>query len=363
IAHDFNNLLMAVLGNLALLKKRMPEDPRLLRLVDGALQGAERGAALTQRLLAFARRQELRPEPVDLTQLVRGMMGLMERSVGPGVDIVTELPDGLPAALADANQLELALLNLVVNARDAMPGGGRIVILAENMTVDAHYAAMNIESRVGAYVKIEVEDNGSGIPTDIQERVFDPFFTTKPVGEGTGLGLATTLAIVKSHGGFVRMYSEVDKGTRFRIYLPADPQAVGAQSSPPQTTVPRGNGELIMVVDDEAAIRQVTRQTLEAYGYQVIVASNGAEAVALYAQNIQGIALVLTDMMMPVMDGQATIQVLRRMNPKVRIIAASGLNTSGMAAKATQAGVKHFIPKPYTAEILLKTLHQMLHES
>ncbi len=361
IAHDLNNVLAPIMMSIELLKGSLP-DPDDQAVLKTIAVSARRGADMIKQVLSFARGVEGKRHEVRIADVLRDLDQILSETISKNISIVSSVAPDLWQVQADPTQLQQVLMNLCVNARDAMPGGGRIVILAENMTVDAHYAAMNIESRVGAYVKIEVEDNGSGIPTDIQERVFDPFFTTKPVGEGTGLGLATTLAIVKSHGGFVRMYSEVDKGTRFRIYLPADPQAVGAQSSPPRTTVPRGNGELIMVVDDEAAIRQVTRQTLEAYGYRVIVASNGAEAVALYAQNIQGIALVLTDMMMPVMDGPATIQALRQINPAVRLIGASGISQNGKVAKAAGSDLDHFLPKPYTAEVMLRLIDRVLKE-
>ncbi|MDP2985757.1 PAS domain-containing sensor histidine kinase, partial [Hydrogenophaga sp.] len=361
IAHDLNNVLAPIMMSIELLKGSLP-DPDDQAVLKTIAVSARRGADMIKQVLSFARGVEGKRHEVRIADVLRDLDQILSETISKNISIISSVAPDLWQVQADPTQLQQVLMNLCVNARDAMPGGGRIAISAENMAVDAHYAAMNIESRVGAYVKIEVEDNGSGIPPDIQERVFDPFFTTKPVGEGTGLGLATTLAIIKSHGGFVRMYSEVDKGTRFRIYLPADPQAVGAQSSPPQTTLPRGNGQLIMVVDDEAAIRQVTRSTLEAYGYRVVLASNGAEAVALYAQNLQDIALVLTDMMMPVMDGPATVQALRQINPQVRLIGASGISQNGKVAKAAGSGLDHFLPKPYTAEVMLRLIDRVLKE-
>lgn len=361
IAHDLNNVLAPIMMSIELLKGSLPDpdDQAVLKTIEVS---ARRGADMIKQVLSFARGVEGKRHEVRIPDVLRDLDQILSETISKNISIVSSVAPDLWQVQADPTQLQQVLLNLCVNARDAMPGGGRIAISAENMTVDEHYAAMNIESRVGAYVKIEVEDNGAGIAPDIQERVFDPFFTTKPVGEGTGLGLATTLAIIKSHGGFIRLYSEVDKGTRFRIYLPADPHAEGTQSSPAQSSVPRGNGELIMVVDDEAAIRQVTRQTLEAYGYRVIVASNGAEAVALYAQNIQGIHLVLTDMMMPVMDGPATIQALRQINPLVKLIGASGISQNGKAARAAGSGLNHFLPKPYTAEVMLRLIDTVLKE-
>ncbi len=359
IAHDLNNVLAPIMMSIELLKDSLPDpdDQAVLKTIEVS---ARRGADMIKQVLSFARGVEGKRHEVRISDVLHDLDQILRETISKNISIVSTVAPDLWQVQADPTQLQQVLMNLCVNARDSMPAGGRIVISAENMSVDAHYAAMNIESRVGAYVKIEVEDNGIGIPPDIQERIFDPFFTTKPVGEGTGLGLATTLAIVKSHGGFIRMYSEVDKGTRFRIYLPADPHAEGARSSPAQTSVPRGNGELIMVVDDEAAIRQVTRQTLEAYGYRVVVASNGAEAVALYAQDIQGIDLVLTDMMMPVMDGPATITALRQINPLVKIIGASGISQNGKVTRASGLGLDHFLPKPYTAEVMLRLIDSVL---
>jgi PAS domain S-box-containing protein len=359
IAHDLNNVLAPIMMSIDLLKGSLPDpdDQAVLKTIEVS---ARRGADMIKQVLSFARGVEGKRHEVRITDVLHDLDQILSETIPKNISIVSSVAPDLWQVQADPTQLQQVLMNLCVNARDAMPGGGRITISAENMAVDAHYAAMNIEARVGSYVKVEVEDNGTGIPPDIQDRVFDPFFTTKPVGEGTGLGLATTMAIVKSHGGFVRLYSEVDKGTRFRIYLPADPTAQGTRDTDPRTTVPRGNGELIMVVDDEAAIRQVTRQTLEAYGYRVVVAANGAEAVALYAQNVQGIALVLTDMMMPVMDGPATVQALRQINPSVKLIGASGISQNGKVTRAAGAGLDHFLPKPYTADIMLRLIDTVL---
>jgi CheY-like chemotaxis protein len=226
--------------------------------------------------------------------------------------------------------------------------------------IDEHYAGLNIEAEPGPHVVIEVEDSGTGIHPGIVDRIFEPFFTTKDVGKGTGLGLSTSVAIIKSHGGFIRVYSEVGTGTRIQVYLPAHAGSRDVLDLNPTADLPRGRDELILVVDDEAAVRQITRQTLEAFGYRVITASDGAEATALYAARQHEISVVLTDMMMPIMDGPTTIQVLLRMNPAARIIAASGLNANGMVAKAANAGVKHFLPKPYTAETLLVTLREVI---
>ncbi|MEZ0386222.1 MAG: ATP-binding protein, partial [Verrucomicrobium sp.] len=252
------------------------------------------------------------------------------------------------------------LLNLCVNARDAMPEGGEISISAEKVQLDAHYAAMHLEAKVGPYLVIQVEDTGTGISPAVMDKIFDPFFTTKEVGKGTGLGLSTSLAIIKSHGGFIRPRSELGKGSKFRIYLPARQEGRNSTVESDEDRVIRGQGETVLVVDDEAPIRMITRQTLESFGYKVILASDGAEAVTTYVEHRSEIALVLTDMMMPVMDGAATIKVLTKMNPAIKIVAVSGVAASDAIAKAAGASVKIFLPKPYTAKTLLKVVRDAI---
>jgi len=261
----------------------------------------------------------------------------------------------------DATQLHQVLLNLAVNARDAMPDGGVLTFAAENVTIDAQYAATSRDAKPGPHVCVSVSDTGGGIPPDAMERIFEPFFTTKEVGKGTGLGLSTAHAIVKSHHGFITVYSEVGKGSMFKVYIPADPNLQSIPPAPDITTLHRGSGETILVIDDESSVLTITQQTLEAFGYRVLIAHDGAEGVALYAQRRATIAVVLTDMVMPIMDGPATVNALMHINPEIQIIAASGLDANGRIAKAAGNGVKHFLPKPYTAETLLTTLHNVLH--
>jgi CheY-like chemotaxis protein len=252
------------------------------------------------------------------------------------------------------------LMNLCVNARDAMPEGGSISIKVENIVVDENYARMHLEATAGRFVVINVSDTGPGISPEIQSRIFEPFFTTKEMSKGTGLGLSTALTIVKSHGGFINVYSELHKGSVFALYLPAVDVPGAIDSVALQTDLPLGHGELILVVDDEESIREITRGTLETFGYTVLTASDGTEALAVYADKKDEIAAVLTDMVMPFMDGPATIRALQRMNPKVRIIAASGLGTGPRAGEGALEGVSVFLNKPYTAEKLLKTLAEVL---
>ncbi len=253
------------------------------------------------------------------------------------------------------------LLNLCVNARDAMAEGGTLTVCADSLMVDESYAAMHPDARSGPYVRIQVTDTGTGIPQEVVDKIFDPFFTTKEMGKGTGLGLSTVLAIIKSHGGFLSVQSKPGLGTTFIVCFPA---SITPESLVPvvrEERPPRGQGELILVVDDEEAVRAITQQTLEAYGYQVLVAADGVEAISLYARHQTSVAVVLTDMMMPVMDGPATIRVLQSMKSSVKIIAASGMDSGADSAKAI--GVNHFLPKPYTAQTVLAALNEVLHSS
>jgi CheY-like chemotaxis protein len=238
-----------------------------------------------------------------------------------------------------------------------------LTLSATDVELGAPDEARNRDARPGPHVLVEMEDTGTGMTQAVMDRIFEPFFTTKGVGEGTGLGLSTSLAIVRSHRGFMEVESEPGKGTRFRIYLPA--LQAGATDVEPigEPDLPRGHGELILVVDDEASMRTVTRRTLEAFGYRALVARDGAEAVSLYSIQMDAIAVVLTDMMMPVMDGPAAVALLLEMNPNVRIVGTSGLSVGGKPTRAPDARVKHFLEKPYTAETLLRLLQRVLLES
>jgi CheY-like chemotaxis protein len=270
---------------------------------------------------------------------------------------------GLWTMTGDPTQLHQVFMNLCVNARDAMPHGGVLKVRMDNVVLDEVYVGMNPYSKPGAYILVEVSDTGIGIPQEIQGRIFEPFFTTKESGKGTGLGLSTTLGIVKGHGGFVHLYSEIGKGSNFRVYLPAATTPKEAEFvAVEQTHIRRGNGELVLVVDDEESVRKVMSSALTRFGYRVLLAANGAQAVGLYAQHRDDIAIVLTDMAMPVMDGASTIIALKEMNPKVKVIGSSGLTSNDGVAKAMDAGVRHFVPKPYTAGAMLRVLAKALDE-
>lgn len=359
IAHDLNNVLAPIMMSIDLLKLST-RDRNDLAILSTIELSARRGAEMVQQVLAFARGVEGRRLVIDPVEVVRDVQHLVHETFPKNIDFHAHLPVELPPIIGDPTQVHQVLINLCVNARDAMPEGGRLDLSATTVRVDEQYATLNPNAKPGPYVMLTVADDGSGMPKEIQDKIFDPFFTTKELSKGTGLGLSTVLAIVKSHGGFINVDSQPGSGTTFAVHFPAHARSHDKLNPLMQEIHPRGRGEVVLVVDDEESVRAITRRTLEAFGYSVMTACDGAEAVALYAQHRGKIEVVLTDMMMPVMDGPAAIQVLTRMNPEVRIIAASGLNLNGSVAKAADLGVKHFLPKPYTAQTLLLALQDLM---
>jgi CheY-like chemotaxis protein len=336
------------------------QETRKLGILATIGDSAKRGADMVRQVLSFARGVEGQRLEVQAGHLLKEIEKIAAETFPKNIQIRSDIPADLWAVQGDPTQIHQVILNMCVNSRDAMPGGGTLILSARNLMMDAPYASMIPGAKAGPYLIIDIEDTGAGMTPEVIERIFDPFFTTKDLGKGTGLGLSSAMAIIKSHQGFVRVQSEPGKGSKFQIGLPAQAVAVAATPVATPAELPRGDGELVLLIDDEDAVRQIARQTLESFGYRVLAAADGVDAATLYPQHKNEIAVILTDMMMPVMDGPATIQVLLRMNPQARIIAASGLGIKDMVAKATNAGVKHFIPKPYTAETLLKALHSVL---
>jgi signal transduction histidine kinase/ActR/RegA family two-component response regulator len=360
IAHDLNNLLAPITMGVDLLSRLTP-DPKSVAILESMQRSAKRGADLVKQVLSFARGVEGTRTSQRVEPILREVESMARNTFPRNITIELKIKSELWPVVADATQLNQVLLNLCVNARDAMPEGGRLELSAYNVEIDLQTAALNRALTPGRYVVLQVTDNGAGIPQAIIDRIFEPFFTTKEVGKGTGLGLSTVLSIVRSHGGSVNVYSEPNKGSAFKVYLPAQPELAaegGAHGAPDK--FPRGNGELILVVDDEASIQDVVRQALETFGYRVATAGDGAEAVALFAQHQSEISLVLTDMMMPVMDGLALIAALRRIDPHIRIVAGSGLNANGNVSRALNLGVNHFLAKPYAVDVMLQTFRKAL---
>ena len=358
IAHDLNNVLTPITMSLALLAMKLttPQDRKLLDLLQNS---ANRGADMVRQILSFARGVEGKRLPLQVGGLVDEVERMLAETFPRSIILEVTAPQDLWMIEGDPTQLHQVLLNLALNGRDAMPDGGRLTIISSNVQVDPQLAAKILDGQPGPHVLIEVQDTGSGIPVEIRDRVFEPFFTTKELGKGSGLGLPTCLAIIKSHGGFIDLHSNNGRGTSFGIYLPASTSGAAAEAVEPAQDSLHGAGELILVVDDEESIRLTAAQSLEAFGYRAITASNGMEAVSAFIQYGPDVAAVVTDMMMPVMDGPSAIQALLKIRPTLPIIAASGLNNE-LVARARSLGAQEFLPKPYGAEQLLKMLHTLL---
>jgi PAS domain S-box-containing protein len=362
IAHDLNNLLAPIIMGVDLLK-HFGLDGASKRVVDDIERSAKRGSSLVKKVLAFARGVEGSRQVLRVKEIIGELESIITNTFPKDIELVVTITDEALAISADPTQLDQVLLNLCVNSRDAMPQGGRISVSVETVMIDESHEILHPGIVAGRYVCISVADTGSGIPPENMEKIFDPFFTTKELAKGTGLGLAITMGIVRSHGGFLTASSEVGSGTTFKVYLPAEAEGVQPETRQMEKVEwPRGNGEWILVVDDEISILTVVQQTLVAFGYQVLTAEHGAQAIGLFAANRDKIAVVLTDMMMPVMDGASTILALHEIDPRVKIVAASGFSASGNAAKIGGIGTKHFLAKPYTTEALLNILRVVLTE-
>ncbi len=358
IAHDLNNVLTPILMTAQLLEAE-PQEERYQRLLPVLVANAKRGANLVKQVLSFAKGLEGKFTILQVKHLISEIKQIIKETFPKSLEIRTDIPQSLWTVSGDATQLHQVLMNLCVNARDAMPDGGRLSICAENQFIDRSYAQMHLDAQVGSYIVVTVTDTGMGIPPEILDRIFEPFFTTKELGKGTGLGLSTVMGIIKSHNGFINVSSVIGKGTEFKVYIPAIESTEAEVLE--ETELPIGHGELVLVVDDEVAIREITKTSLEAYNYKVITACDGIEAIALYAEHRDEISIVLTDMMMPSMDGLTTIRTLRKINPQVKIIAISGLASGDKLAAVIGTGVKTFLSKPFTTQELLKTLDGLLH--
>ena len=362
VAHDFNNLLTAILGGVELLEHRPqamePESADLLAMIRRA---SERGATLTQRLLAFSRKQTLTPQPTDLNRLVAGLSDLLRRTLGEHIQIETVLAGGLWITRIDRNQMESSLLNLAVNARDAMPEGGKLTIETGNTYLDAEYAAAHTEVTAGQYVLVAVTDSGTGMSEEVLAHAFDPFFTTKEMGRGTGLGLSQVHGFVKQSGGHVKLYSETGRGTTVKIYLPrliaAEAPAIVAPRAAP-ATLPEGT-ETVLVVEDDDDVRTYSVNTLRILGYHVIDAADGLTALRLVEEQ-PGIALLFTDVGLPGMNGRQLADAARQRNPALQVLFTTGYARNAIVHHGILDIGVHLLPKPFTITDLAKTLRGLL---
>lgn len=361
IAHDLNNILMPILMGCEYLR-RAGVPPPGEETVDRISRSARRGAEIIRQLLTFARGRRVDSEMTNPGRLVAELERMLRETIPPSIEIETAVDPNIWSIACDPTQVLQVLLNLAVNARDAMPDGGILGIRAENVEVDAQYANMNPGASPGMYVLLSVSDTGTGIAPEEIERIFDPFFTTKELGAGTGLGLATVRSIVKNHGGFLNVYSEPG-ATVFKVCLPALYETAPQEDETVPPPVIPGNGELILVIDDELAILDVTAATLESFGYRVLTAADGSEGIALYAQN-PDVAVVITDMLMPVLDGPTTIRALRRLNPNVRVLGMSGFTGQRYVNQTTSGPMPDLmLQKPFRASDLLNAIRAVLTRS
>jgi PAS domain S-box-containing protein len=360
IAHDFNNMLAVVMGSLELLDRRVgSSDPRARHYAEAAIDGARRAAVLTQRLLAFSRRQPLQPETLNVNRLVSGMSDLLRRSLGPEIRLETVLAGGLWQIHADPNQLESVILNLGVNARDAMPGGGRLTIETQNAFLDSRYSAKNVGVPAGQYVLIGVSDTGVGMPPDVAEKAFDPFFTTKDVGKGTGLGLSQVYGFVKQSGGHVKIYSEPGQGTTIKIYLP---RVVAGSGDEDEVIVPPIMGderEVILVVDDEQAVRQFSVDALSELGYRVLEADGASSALRALEAN-PDVALLFTDIAMPETNGRRLADQACALRPGLKVLYTTGYTQNAVVHNGIVDPGVELISKPFTLDDLATRVRSIL---
>jgi two-component system cell cycle sensor histidine kinase/response regulator CckA len=358
IAHDLNNILSPILMGVDMMRLNEPDaaTERWLSIIG---ENAQRGADLVKQVLTFARGMEGEKIPVQVKHVVKDIISVLRETLPKTITLKQEIETDLWTIAADPTQIHQVIMNVCINARDAMPDGGELSITAQNYQIDENYSRLNLDARPGPYLLVTIADTGVGMDTETAARIFDPFFTTKAIGHGTGLGLATSMAIVKGHGGFINVYSEPAKGTKFSIYLPADvtSSAVRKDATADYTA---GAGELILVIDDEPNILTITAAALERFGYKVTTAASGVDAVGIVSKSKDPVAAVITDMAMPNMDGPATIRAIKAVDADMKIVAMSGLMSTEQAAELEALGVRSLLSKPFTAETLLATIAGVL---
>jgi PAS domain S-box-containing protein len=359
IAHDLNNILSPMLAGIPILREEIArkDTQQLLDLMESSIQ---RGADIVRQLLIYGRGGHTQRLPLSMLRQIQEVAKIITETFPKNIRLETSWPPGPWSIVADPTQIYQVLLNLAVNARDALPNGGTITIASQNVTLDLTQVAASPRAKPGDYVLLRVADTGTGMPPDVLDHIFEPFFTTKEIGKGTGLGLAVVIGVVENHGGFITVHSEVGKGTEFKIYFPAVPARTETPPAAIKSSLPRGHGELILLVDDEPAILKVTSKILGKHGYESIMAENGVEALEAYAKNAPAVKVVITDLSMPGMDGLTLAATLLNSYPEVNIIITSGLGDTLDPAKLTALGVKDILKKPFTTESILNALRQIL---
>jgi CheY-like chemotaxis protein len=360
VAHDFNNMLSVILGYSELaLRKLQPIDP-IYKELKAVQEAANRSADLTRQLLAFSRKQTISPRVVDLNEQTRAMERLLTRIIGEDINLTLNLSPGLWPVYMDPAQLDQIVANLAVNSRDAMPEGGKLMVETANTIVDADFCKSHGGLTPGDFVMLAVTDTGCGVDRETLDHVFEPFFTTKPEGKGTGLGLATVYGIAKQNNGFVYIYSELGRGTTVKVYLPRYVGHEAAVPAPPKEGSPAGGWETILLVEDESQIRQLAKTILETLGYRVLEASSPGEAIVLCEKHPRSIHLLLTDMVMPNMNGKELEGKIRAMMPRVRTLFMSGYTGDVIAQHGVFDETVHFLPKPFSVRSLAEKVRQVL---
>jgi CheY-like chemotaxis protein len=360
IAHDFNNILQAIIGYTQILlmgKDLSDPDHEKLEAIEAS---AQRASELTKRLLIFGRKVESQLKPVDLNQEVGQVSKMLERTIPKMISIELNLSDNLKVINGDPVQIEQIMMNMGVNARDAMPDGGKLFFETKNVTLDEKFCRNHLGASPGEYVRLKVSDTGHGMDKELQEHIFEPFFTTKETGKGTGLGLAMVYGIVKIHGGYITCMSEPGQGTAFSIYFPIIESAIDNQISKEEEVPIKGGDETILLVDDEESIRQLGKELLGRFGYTVFTAPDGESALELYEKENENVDLIILDLSMPGMGGRRCLEKVVKLNPQVKVIIATGYSIDGSIKETIELGAKGFVGKPYDAKQFVEKVRNVL---
>jgi CheY-like chemotaxis protein len=360
VAHDFNNLLTAIIGYADMLKHNPSLDDRALHGIEEILKSADRAALLTQQLLAFSRKQVMQPKVLDLNHLITDTERMLRRLIGENISLQTTFGSPTAYIRADPGQIEQVIVNLVVNARDSMPRGGSIRITTSAENLEEGIDAEDSDFKPGPYVLLSIVDTGHGFSEETRGRLFEPFFTTKEKGKGTGLGLSTVYGIVRQSGGTIRVESEVGRGSTFTVYLPAVQGVKGSADEALRASIPKGQSEAILVVEDEDMVRSMMGEVLRSYGYQVIEASNGKDALELLRRSQEHIDLLVTDVIMPGMSGKQLAARLLEKTPALRVLFVSGYTGDAIADHGVLEDGVYFLQKPFTPQSLAEAVHRML---
>jgi len=360
VAHDFNNLLTIISGYSDLAIGGLEPDDPIRQNIEEVIKAANRATALTSQLLAFSRKQVLKPKVIDLNEVIADLEKMLRRLIGENIDLITVLKPDIGRVKADPGQIEQVIVNLAVNARDAMPYGGKLVIETANVELDAHYAAHHIGTEPGSYVVVSVSDSGHGMDAETQVHIFEPFFTTREHGKGTGLGLSTVYGIVKQSGGNIWVYSEPDQGTVFKVYLPLLQQPAD-QLAPAVVQAAPGRGvETVLLVEDEERVRELVKEVLTKQGYTVLTAGDGQDGLTLSENETRLIDLLLTDVVMPKMSGRHLAENLLRTNPSLKVLYMSGYTDNAILHKGMLDPETQFIQKPFTPEAIARKVRDVL---